>query len=91
VEPDLAPVRFAVAAGLSRKEVEAYLPANYELVSDHDADPEGRMKNCVIQGVDKAGWKLDTYIIPRLASGNITCREYPSRHDAEVAACAAMN
>jgi hypothetical protein len=91
VEPDLAPVRFAVAVGLSRKEIEAYLPANYELVSDHDADPEGRKKNCVIQGRDSAGWTLDGYVIPRFASGNIGCREFQSRHDAEVAACAAMN
>ncbi len=91
MKPDPAPVRFAVAAGRSRKEVEQYLPANYELVSDHDADPEGRIKNCVIQGRDDHGWTLDDYVIPRLASGNIGCREFQSRRDAEVAACAAMN
>ncbi len=84
-------IRYAVVHTRTRREAEAYLPDNYEVCSDHDADPEGKFKNCVIQGSDVRGWTLDDYVIPRYASGNIGCREFQSRHDAEVAACAAMN
>jgi hypothetical protein len=48
--------------------VAAYLPANYTAsILDIDTD------TCavVIYGVDRAGWTLDGYVIPRLASGLI--------------------
>lgn len=48
--------------------VEKYLPSNYKITYYHD-DAIG------IEGVDNAGWTLDGYVIPRLASGLITCRE----------------
>lgn len=84
--------RFAVVSGgRSESEVAAYLPDNYQVLTCHEADPEGRTKNVVICGEDSSGWTLDGYVIPRLASGSMGCREYRNRHDAEEAACAAMN
>jgi hypothetical protein len=45
------------------KTVAAYLPDNYKVV-DHDADD-----STIIEGDDVAGWTLDDYVLPRLASG----------------------
>src|SRR5688572_28803012 len=43
--------------------VAAYLPSNYSVVG---ATPEGWT---IVEGKDVAGWTLDGYVIPRLASG----------------------
>jgi hypothetical protein len=48
--------------------VRAYLPGNYEVV----AAVEDRV---LIEGVDIAGWTLEDYVIPRLASGLHACKE----------------
>lgn len=48
--------------------VEAYLPSNYSAYVAHD-------QAVVIHGFDVAGWTLDGYVIPRLASGLIVARE----------------
>ena len=48
--------------------VRAYLPHNYKVVA------EGKTM-IVIEGEDDAGWTLDSYVIPRLASGLISARE----------------
>lgn len=48
--------------------VAAYLPANYKITDVF----EDRL---VITGEDNAGWTLDGYVIPRLASGLIHARE----------------
>ncbi len=85
------PKRFAVACGGSVEEIAAYLPDNYEVISDHAANPDGSRINCVIGGYDYLGWTLDGYVIPRFASGLIPCREHADLNDAETAACAAMN
>jgi len=82
--------RYAVAHARSRGEVEAHLPANYEAITGHDADPVGEWKNYVIVGRDVAGWALED-VIGRLAIADIRCREHGDRNDAETAACAAMN
>lgn len=82
-------MRYAVVARGTRSEVEAYLPANYEIVH-WSAEPDGKGK-AVIAGEDVAGWTLHDYVIPRLASGLLTCREYPSYGDANEACVAAMN
>lgn len=42
--------------------VAKYLPANYKVVEVHDT-------YVLIVGADNAGWTLDDYVIPRLASG----------------------
>lgn len=42
--------------------VAKYLPSNYKVVEAHDT-------YVLVVGVDNAGWTLDGYVIPRLASG----------------------
>lgn len=42
--------------------VAAYLPNNYHVTEIHRT-------YVVIEGEDRAGWTLDDYVIPRLASG----------------------
>jgi hypothetical protein len=75
VEPDLAPVRFAVVTGArSRTEVEAYLPDNYKVIS-RVPQHLGHVAY-IIQGQDVAGWTMEDYVIPRLASGMIGCRYF---------------
>lgn len=50
--------------------VARYLPSNYT-VNSTDVGP-GRV---LISGVDSAGWTLDDYVLPRLASGLYAARE----------------
>jgi hypothetical protein len=50
------------------KRVQAYLPANYLA---HQTAEHG----IIIIGADSAGWTMDGYVIPRLASGLIIARE----------------
>lgn len=71
-------VRFAIVTGArNEKEVAAYLPHNYVLMQQTwDNDKPA----FIISGIDDAGWTLDDYVIPRLASGMIACREL---HDGE--------
>lgn len=51
--------------------VRAYMPANYHVI-DRGAD-----KAPMIEGYDHAGWTLDGYVLPRLASGLIFAEEIP--------------
>lgn len=61
--------RIAIVKGAnSRREVEAYLPGNYDVVAEVGFD-------YIIVGEDYAGWTLDSYVIPRFASGNMGCKE----------------
>lgn len=61
--------RFAIVTGARDKwEVVAYMPENYEVIYWFD-------KGVIITGIDNAGWTLDGYVIPRLSSGNMGCRE----------------
>lgn len=59
-------------------QVEAYLPANYHLIpSTLTHTPDGKWR-VGIEGEDVAGWTLEGYVIPRLASGLYTadvCRD----------------
>jgi len=56
------------------KEVEAYLPDNYK--ASEISNPGSSWEVIIIiVGEDFAGWTLDGYVIPRLASGNIYARE----------------
>jgi len=55
------------------KEVAAYLPDNYKITNDETGlyfDGE-----IFVEGEDVAGWTLDAYVIPRLASGNLVAKE----------------
>ena len=55
--------RMAVVTTSAPSAVAAYLPSNYEVVG---ITPAGLV---IIAGIDEAGWTLDGYVIPRLASG----------------------
>lgn len=45
-----------------------YLPGNYSVIGEDE-------QYVYIRGADNAGWSLDDYVIPRLASGLIFCEE----------------
>jgi hypothetical protein len=70
----LAEVRVAVVAGsgVTEEKVARYLPSNYQTAGMREGEfgPE-----VVIAGTDNAGWTMEDYIIPRLASGWYTARE----------------
>lgn len=62
-----------------------YLPDNYKKIGYAPHDPEAQdIRNLgpcmVIQGEDVAGWTLDDYVIPRLASGLIGASEIDLSH-----------
>lgn len=72
----------------SRRQLEAYLPGNYKIVDEITEPVMGwtqygttvshkvlRKTVFVIEGEDNAGWTLDGYVIPRLASGMIYATE----------------
>lgn len=50
------------------EQIRAYMPSNY--AADRDVDG-----NILIHGEDVAGWTLDGYVLPRLASGLHFARE----------------
>lgn len=55
--------------------VAAYLPRNYRVVGEvNGVQPEFR-SGILIEGQDDAGWTLQEYVLPRLASGNYWGRE----------------
>jgi len=51
------------------EDVDQYLPYKYKVIGE---TPEGKV---IIAGEDYFGWTLDAYIIPRLGSALITCKE----------------
>ena len=57
--------------GPTREVAERYLPANYRVT---EVTPEF----VYFEGHDNAGWTLDDYVIPRLASGLIFAEEVKS-------------
>jgi hypothetical protein len=82
--------RYAIVVNArSRSEAEAYLPGNYEVIHEFDGagmkdpiylTPNRVWPTFVIGGVDRAGWTLDGYVIPRYASGVIGCKEIDLSH-----------
>jgi hypothetical protein len=61
--------------GLTREGLSRYLPANYAVIG---VRAEGESPNdavFVIAGTDNAGWTMEDYVIPRLASGLIWAKE----------------
>jgi hypothetical protein len=67
-------MRFAtVRNARDAKQLWAYLPGNYNIVGGDIGEPGKPVY--VIAGVDSAGWTLDEYVIPRLASGLIWAEE----------------
>lgn len=70
--------RYALVTGArSEREVAAYLPDNYSVIAGQgaEADIEYFDGSYLIEGEDNAGWTLDEYVIPRLASGLMGCKE----------------
>ena len=62
--------RYAIINGnrATADAVGAYLPAGYKVAASDGS-------TCVIRGEDEAGWTLDGYVLPRLASGLYTGEE----------------
>jgi hypothetical protein len=71
----MATKRFAVVQNArNAAQVWRFLPRNYEIIGpDFGEDPERPVY--LIVGEDDAGWTLDGYVIPRLASGLIWATE----------------
>lgn len=77
---DEKPERVAMVTGYSgfrtMDEIARFLPSNYEIadevIENEDSIYSARM---FIRGHDVAGWTLDGYVIPRLASGLIWAEE----------------
>lgn len=61
--------RVAICATSVAKDVAALLPPRYKVIGK---TLEGQV---IIAGVDHLGWTLDAYVIPRLGSGLIYCKE----------------
>lgn len=67
-------VAIVVSHSSTLEQVEAYMPQNYSVAEEviiREDWNEGwyQQVRLVIRGVDVAGWTLDGYVIPRLASG----------------------
>jgi len=60
--------RAVIMRQVSIETVRAYLPSNYTARQDEAGVT-------LIEGTDDAGWTLDGYVIPRLASGMIFATE----------------
>lgn len=65
--------RAAIVTYASRRTVAAYLPSNYQIMTSLVTD-QGHI-GYLVAGEDSAGWTLDGYVIPRLASGLIPAYE----------------
>ncbi len=50
--------------GITLDRVAAFLPSNYEVMGWDDTGT-----GVVVEGTDNAGWTMDDYVLPRLASG----------------------
>jgi hypothetical protein len=75
--------RYAMATiSCDRDKVEAYMPGNYRVIwtGEHPDYADRGWKAAVIAGKDSAGWTLDGYVIPRLASGMIAATEIDLSH-----------
>jgi hypothetical protein len=73
---ELPPLRRARIRNADPDTVAAYLPGNYQVVggsATFDPTVSGAPveEGVLIEGRDDAGWTLDEYVLPRLASGNM--------------------
>lgn len=62
---------------ISAEHVQQYLPQGYKAKIEY-IDKQRSALRVVIRGYDIAGWTLDGYVIPRLASGLIVANEVPN-------------
>lgn len=63
-------IRYAVVSTKrdSAESISRYLPANYRIIAD-------QRDQVIVAGTDNAGWTMDGYVLPRLASGLIAGHE----------------
>ena len=78
--------RYAIVRNArTEREVRAYLPDNYEVIYEEPASGPrasgGSRLTVVIAGRDVAGWTLDHYVLPRLASGLLIGEEIDLSHE----------
>lgn len=66
-------MRYALITAPAAK-VRAYLPDNFHVLLERD-EPTLRSPVTLVGGQDSLGWGLDTYVLPRLASGRYFGRE----------------
>ena len=52
--------------GADQRSVEALLPSQYRVLATW---PQGASTVALVAGHDVAGWTMDAYVLPRLASG----------------------
>lgn len=80
--------RYALVHGTAAQ-VAPYLPGNYDVLAEGESDGYIDLPNggcfppgayTVIGGRDNAGWTLDAYVIPRLASGLYATHEIDLSH-----------
>lgn len=65
-----------VRGARSEREVAAYLPSGYRVTGSSTVREFGYDNLVVyISGEDIAGWTLDGYVMPRLSSGLMGCKE----------------
>ena len=65
-----------VGGGITPERVAAYLPSNYSVLDDDCVGRDG--DTVVIGGRDSAGWTLEAYVTPRLATGLMyVCEDEP--------------
>ncbi len=65
-------LRIALALTEDHDDVARYLPGNYEVIG-RTIWPEEM--GILIAGIDDHGWNMEQYVIPRLGSALIACRE----------------
>lgn len=75
--------RRAIARG-RLESIQRYLPGNYDATL---VAVVNNVEIVLIEGSDQAGWTLDGYVIPRLASGLYPAREIPVLPDPPPLVC----
>ena len=63
-----------------RDKPEAYMPSNYAVLHTGEHPDNPKWRAAVIGGYDSAGWTLDAYVLPRLASGGMHGQEIDLSH-----------
>ena len=64
--------RAVIVNARDARQVTAYLPDNYRVICSTGYGADGMpldRPGLLIEGADVAGWTLDGYVLPRLASG----------------------
>jgi hypothetical protein len=74
-------IRYAlVTLTWERDNPEPYMPGNYRVLHIEPSPDRENWRQAVIGGEDRAGWTLDDYVLPRLASGGMYGHEIDLSH-----------